>query len=416
MTTAITQIEIRSFMGIEEATLSIEDGVTVISGQNGAGKTSAVLALLWAIAGRAGSVDQPVRIGNDEATVRVFAAGEYEYEITRSQKAGGKSSLTVRRDGAPVARPQEVLDALIGTLAFDPLAFAGMNAKDQVRTLLTAFDADIDLDKLDREHADLEAARRDVGRDRDKAKGHAASIEVPDDTPDAPIDISALLKEIETADAHNRDIDALDRAHAAAVVAVDQARVRYAQLEKELAEAQRSVDSATAACADTRGLVDAAVRVDVSPLRDRLACAETLNGSVRDRAEKAAAQAETAAYAAKWAEFDAKMKANRQARADAVASIGVPIDGFDLTDKGVTVDGVPSSQWSTAQAIRIGAAIFGAGARDMKVMWVKDGSLCDAASRAEIARIARDTNTQVFIEVVGSEAGAIHFENGQVAS
>ena len=52
----------------------------------------------------------------------------------------------------------------------------------------------------------------------------------------------------------------------------------------------------------------------------------------------------------------------------------------------------------------------------MKVMWVKDGSLCDAASRAEIARIARDTNTQVFIEVVGSEAGAIHFENGQVAS
>ena len=33
MTTAITQIEIRSFMGIEEATLSIEDGVTVISGR-----------------------------------------------------------------------------------------------------------------------------------------------------------------------------------------------------------------------------------------------------------------------------------------------------------------------------------------------------------------------------------------------
>ena len=50
----------------------------------------------------------------------------------------------------------------------------------------------------------------------------------------------------------------------------------------------------------------------------------------------------------------------------------------------------------------------------MEVMWVKDGSVCDAASRAEIARIARDTNTQVFIEVVGSEAGAIHFENGHV--
>ena len=409
MTTAITQIEIRSFMGIEEATLSIEDGVTVISGQNGAGKTSAVLALLWAIAGRAGSVDQPVRIGNDEATVRVFAAGEYEYEITRSQKAGGKSSLTVRRDGAPVARPQEVLDALIGTLAFDPLAFAGMNAKDQVRTLLTAFDADIDLDQLDREHADLEAARRDVGRDRDKAKGHAASIEVPDDTPDTPIDIATAIAALDAAKAHNHECDERQRAVARLQSEVEAAEDARNAAQNRLNDAVDAWDAAKRAVTE----IDA---VDTDPLSERVANAEAINAAVRAKTEKAAATAETAAHAAKWAEFDAKMKANRQARADAVAAIGVPIDGFDLTDNGVTVDGVPSSQWSTAQAIRIGAAIFGAGDRDLRVMWVKDGSLCDAASRAEIARIARDTNTQVFIEVVGSEAGAIHFENGQVAS
>ena len=409
MTTAITQIEIRSFMGIEEATLSIEDGVTVISGQNGAGKTSAVLALLWAIAGRAGSVDQPVRIGDDEATVRVFAAGEYEYEITRSQKAGGKSSLTVRRDGAPVARPQEVLDALIGTLAFDPLAFAGMNAKDQVRTLLTAFDADIDLDQLDREHADLEAARRDVGRDRDKAKGHAASIEVPDDTPDTPIDIATAIAALDAAKAHNHECDERQRAVARLQSEVEAAEDARNAAQNRLNDAVDAWDAAKRAVTE----IDA---VDTDPLSERVANAEAINAAVRAKTEKAAATAETAAHAAKWAEFDAKMKANRQARADAVAAIGVPIDGFDLTDNGVTVDGVPSSQWSTAQAIRIGAAIFGAGDRDLRVMWVKDGSLCDAASRAEIARIARDTNTQVFIEVVGSEAGAIHFENGQVAS
>lgn len=407
--TAVTQIEIRSFMGISEATLSVDDGVTVISGQNGAGKTSAVLALLWAIAGRAGSVDQPVRIGDDEATVRVFAAGEYEYEITRSQKAGGKAMLSVRRDGAPVARPQEVLDALIGTLAFDPLAFAGMNAKDQVRTLLTAFDADIDLDKLDREHADLEAARRDVGRDRDKAKGHAASIEVPDDTPDTPIDIATAIAALDAAKAHNHECDERQRAVARLQSEVEAAEDARNAAQNRLNDAVDAWDAAKRAVTE----IDA---VDTDPLSERVANAEAINAAVRAKTEKAAATAETAAHAAKWDEFDALMKANRKARADAVAAIGVPIDGFDLGANGVTVDGVPSSQWSTAQAIRIGAAIFGAGARDMKVMWVKDGSLCDAASRAEIARIARETGTQVFIEVVGSEAGAIHFENGQVAS
>lgn len=409
MTTAITQIEIQSFMGISEATLSIEDGVTVISGQNGAGKTSAVLALLWAIAGRAGSVDQPVKIGDDEATVRVFAAGEYEYEITRSQKAGGKATLSVRRDGAPVARPQEVLDALIGTLAFDPLAFAGMKPADQVRTLLTAFDADIDLDQLDREHADLETARRDVGRDRDKAKGHAASIEVPDDTPDTPIDIATAIAALDAAKAHNHECDERQRAVARLQSEVEAAEDARNAAQNRLNDAVDAWDAAKRAVTE----IDA---VDTDPLSERVANAEAINAAVRAKTEKAAATAETAAHAAKWDEFDAKMKANRQARADAVASIGVPIDGFDLTDKGVTVDGVPSTQWSTAQAIRIGAAIFGAGARDMKVMWVKDGSLCDAASRAEIARIARETGTQVFVEVVGTEAGAIHFENGTVAS
>ena len=408
MTTAITQIEIRSFMGIEEATLSIDDGVTVISGQNGAGKTSAVLALLWAIAGRAGSVDQPVKIGDDEATVRVFAAGEHEFEITRSQKAGGKSTLAVRRDGAPVARPQEVLDALIGTLAFDPLAFAGMNAKDQVRTLLTAFDADIDLDQMDREHADLETARRDVGRDRDKAKGHAASIEVPDDTPDTPIDIATAIAALDAAKAHNHECDERQRAVARLQSEVEAAEDARNAAQNRLNDAVDAWDAAKRAVTE----IDA---VDTDPLSERVANAEAINAAVRAKTEKAAATAETAAHAAKWDEFDAQMKANRQARADAVAAIGVPIDGFDLTDKGVTVDGVPSTQWSTAQAIRIGAAIFGAGDRDMKVMWVKDGSLCDAASRAEIARIARETGTQVFVEVVGDEAGAIHFENGTVA-
>ena len=317
MTTAITQIEIRAFMGISEATLSVDDGVTVISGQNGAGKTSAVLALLWAIAGRAGSVDTPVRIGDDEATVRVFAAGEYEYEITRSQKAGGKASLTVRRDGAPVARPQEVLDALIGTLAFDPLAFAGMNAKDQVRTLLTAFDADIDLDQLDREYADLEAARRDVGRDREKAKGHAASIEVPAGTPDEPIDIGAAIAELDAAKAHNAKVDRLaaDLDRLAADIAAAEAALAAVRTEAQAAKAE----------------FDAAEVVLTYDLIERVASAEAVNAAVRAKTEKAAAEAEVAAHATKWNEFDAQMKANRQARADAVAAIGVPIDGFDLT-------------------------------------------------------------------------------------
>lgn len=162
--TTITEVAIQSFMGIDEATFPVVDGVNVVAGANGSGKTSAVAAVLWALAGRRGAVDQPIKIGAAQATVRVFAVGEYEFEVVRTQ-TGDKADLKVKRDGAPIASPQKALDAMIGALAFDPIEFASMKPADQVKTLLEAFDADIDLDKLDAAYADLAAARVAVGRD-----------------------------------------------------------------------------------------------------------------------------------------------------------------------------------------------------------------------------------------------------------
>lgn len=46
--TTITEVAIQSFMGIDEATFPVTDGVNVVTGENGAGKTSAVAAVLAA--------------------------------------------------------------------------------------------------------------------------------------------------------------------------------------------------------------------------------------------------------------------------------------------------------------------------------------------------------------------------------
>ena len=372
MTTAITQIEIRSFMGIEEATLSIEDGVTVISGQNGAGKTSAVAAVLWALAGRRGAVDRPVKIGADKATVRVFAVGEFEFEITRTQ-TGDKADLKVKRDGAPIASPQKALDAMIGALAFDPIEFASMKPADQVKTLLEAFDADIDLDALDAEHADLAAARVAVGRDRDKAKGHAASIEVPEGAPDTPVSVGAAVDALRNAEANNA-------AYGRTAMAIAEIDTEIETLEQRLTSLHEGRKGFT------RDLESSAL-IDTAPLAERVDNAERLNAAHRAKV----------------------------AKAEAVASIGVPISGFNLTDEGVTIDGVPLGQVNTAGQITVGAAVLAATARDMRIMWIKAGSLLDDASMAAIRTLADEHGLQVFVERVGSEPGAIELRGGYLA-
>ena len=93
----------------------------------------------------------------------------------------------------------------------------------------------------------------------------------------------------------------------------------------------------------------------------------------------------------------------------------VSIEGFDLGADGVTVDGVPSSQWSTAQAIEIGTEVFARAPRGLPLLWVKDGSLLDADHRTKLEAIAREHDMQVVIEVVGDGSdGAIVLEAGRV--
>lgn len=398
--TTITEVSVQSFMGIDEATFPVVDGVNVVTGENGAGKTSAVAAILWALAGRRGAVDRPVKIGAAQATVRVFAVGEYEFEITRTQ-TGDKSSLTVKRDGAPIASPQKALDAMIGALAFDPIEFASMKPADQVKTLLEAFDADIDLDKLDAAYADLKAARLDVGRDRDKAKGHAASIEVPADAPDEPVDISQALAELREAEQNNAAYDRLCHEITTIEERIERLKSEMATACGELAQAKKAFL-----------LLD---RADTITLSSRVANAEALNAAHRAKIAKAEAEAEAAEHAAAWDDYNAQMAANRQARADAVASIGVPISGFDLGEEGVTIDGVPLGQVNTAGQIKVGAAVLAATDRDLRIMWIKAGSLLDDASMAEIRTLADEHGLQVFVERVGSEPGAIELRGGYLA-
>jgi DNA repair exonuclease SbcCD ATPase subunit len=397
----VTAAKIKSFMGIDFAEFDT-DSFTVIGGDNGQGKSSAVNAILWALAGRDGAVAQPVRVGADGCEVQVILLdGGLEVEITKKQKEGGSATLTVKRDGVTIQRPQEALSAMLGAIAFDPLDFAKMAPANQIETLLKAFKSDVDLVALDKAYSDLEAQRLDVGRDKKKADGHAASIVVPADAPDELVDITAAVNALQKAQADNAQ-------HGRTTAAITETEAKIAALAEELAKARAYL---TSLCGDLEMLTV----VDVAPLNERVKNAEALNEGYRAKVAKANAEAEAARFDADWKAFDADMKANREQRAEAVRSLGVPIDGFGLDERGVTVNGVTSDGWSTAEAIKFGMAIFAAAERDLPLVWIKDGSLLDGKSRAVVEELAATHDVQVFIEVVGAEDGAIVFTDGRVS-
>lgn len=400
MSTHISTVQVTNFMGLEQLETTLGDGVTLVEGPNGAGKSSFLGAIAWAAAGRAGAQDQPIRIGAEEATVRVLTVGDHELEIIRRQVAGKPATITVKDHGKAVRKPQQLLDDLLGVVTFDPIKFAALPAKDQVTALLGIFTSDVDLDALDAEHFDLETKRREVGRDRDRARGAAESINAPDEPVEA-VDVADIAARLDVARTITQRRDNLEAEDVATRSMIDRLRAKITELGNRSDAINEELDSL-------------AEPEDVDALTAQLAGANEINKQARAYADKARAQAEADEHAAKWDQLDGLMKANREARADAVRALGVPVEGFELGADGITIHGVPLGQVNTARQIEVGLQIIGSAKREIPLIWVSGGSLLDEATLARVDQLAADLGTQVIIERV-AEGDGLQITDGRAS-
>ena len=146
-----------------------------ISGKNGAGKTSVLDSIYWALAGSSHVQGQPIRKGEHKARVKLDL-GTIVVE-RKFADADGKLTTSVTVESAEGARfpsPQKLLDSLLGELSFDPLAFARMEPRKQFDELRRVSKLEVDIDALDALNAGDYAKRTDLNRD---AKAKRAQVD-----------------------------------------------------------------------------------------------------------------------------------------------------------------------------------------------------------------------------------------------
>lgn len=113
----IQRIIIRNILGLQH--LEILPGkLTIVEGQNGAGKTSVLEAIKAALSG--GNDATLLRQGSESGEVVLLL--DDETEIRRRITAEG-SSLTVKNEAGRVKAPQTYLDKLIDRLSLNPVSF-----------------------------------------------------------------------------------------------------------------------------------------------------------------------------------------------------------------------------------------------------------------------------------------------------
>mgnify|MGYP003531388192 CR=1 FL=1 len=391
-----------------------------ITGKNGQGKSSVLDAIWWALEGASHIQAQPIRKGATKALIKLDLG---DIKVTRrftAQEDGGyTTSITVENaEGASFKQPQTMLDALVGSLAFDPLAFTRMKAADQLETL-KRFVPGVDFEAIEAEQKRDFEARTVINRRAKDLRAQAAAIALPDGAPLEPIDDAALVAELEGAGQTNAELEQRKARRASAVESCERDETEAARLRAEAkALIERACDCEDRAKATRDQLAKAPALpdpVDTGAVREKIAAARTHNETAAKFVQRAELEKAAAAEEAKSEALTKALAERDAAKAKAISAAKMPVDGIAFGADGVLLAGVPFEQASDAEQLRASIAIAAAMNPKLRVIRVRDGSLLDEDAMKLLAQFADAHDMQVWVERVDS-SGAVGFvlEDGRV--
>lgn len=416
----IEKVSVENVQAIKVVSVAPDRTFQIVSGANGNGKSSLLHAIQYAFAGKRSRPPFPVRDGEGKGTV-VVEAGDWRIEL---QLKGGTSSLRVtqRDTGQEVRAPQETLNALLGDLTFDPLAFSGRSAKEQRATLIDLVELEIDLDEHEEARRKLFDERTAVNRRVRDLTGDLRENHPPGESfeglPTEAIEITELSAKMAEA---STDMATTTIEHERLERLCDLASEwegRVADLQRDLAAAKAESLRKRAAASEQRASVADLVYPDIDDLQRQIDEADSINGRIRQRAARANTEREHANEQSVADGITLRLAEMDREKVDALKRVNWPIDGLGIHDDYVTFNGRPFEQSSASERLKCSIAIGMAVNPELRVMFIENGSLLDDESMAKLREIAEAHDYQIWVERVSehAEPGAIHIVDGSVAN
>ena len=151
MSVKIHSLSIENTKRVRAVTLQpAQDGLTVIGGRNGQGKTSVLDAIAWALGGDRFRPSRPERSDSAEPPhLRVQLSNGLVVE-----RSGPRGALKVT-DPSGVRAGQTLLNEFVGELALDLPRFLEAGSREKAAILLQTLGVGDKLRQLDREEAEL---------------------------------------------------------------------------------------------------------------------------------------------------------------------------------------------------------------------------------------------------------------------
>ena len=346
MSVKIRQLEIENVKRVKAVTLTpTENGLTVIGGRNGQGKTSVLDAIAWALGGNKLKPSESQRIGS-------AAPPSIHIELSNGLvvERKGKSSALHVIDPSGQKAGQQLLDSFIEKLALNLPKFMDARNDEKAETLLQIIGVGDKLAVLDRQEKSLYNQRLEVGRIADRKKKHAEEMAWYPDAPAEPVSASELIQRQQAILAKNGENQ--------------RKREKEAHYNKVLAEAQIAFDRAKAAlkqaeqdCVTARKAAENLQDESTAELEQDIANIDAINTKVRANAEKNRVQAEADELAGQYGDLTQQIESVKDQRMKLLDSADMPLPGLSVQDGELTYNGQKWDCMSGAEQLQVATAI-----------------------------------------------------------
>ncbi len=421
----LTGMKIEGYKNISFVDLVPDDHMNLVSGKNGAGKSSLIEAMIDAIKGKTEMGKKPqrkIQRGKDKAVIEVsIGEGDSALKIKRTITQKDVYLKAERADGKPVS--QTDLDKLLDSSTINITKLLHLDAKGQIDFVKKV--AGIDTTEVEEKYKELYAERTVLNRAAKDTKGAVKSFGEVEEV--APVSLSELLSEIEKIDSSNRQV----RREAAAIGMMDaNVETNIAAIEKAEATISHYTEAIEALKEEMvvkkkdnddwikeikKRKANLSQEKDTEGLRDQVSTAEDTNAKAKNYEMYKSIKVGSDVAQKKVDDINIEMDKMLIDRDNIIKNSKLPFKNVEFDkDLGLVIAGIPFDDMSSAQQIKIMSRIYIESKPELQVIYIKDGSLLDPDTLKQIAGMSELKDYQFLVEIVDEVEGSIIMREGHI--